>query len=235
MRSGHLEHLAKTARQSLHDHHQHHHAAQHQHDGLDHICPDHGLDAADDGVERHEAASDHHTPGAVQAGDFLNQKRQKVQNGADAHQLREDECGRAIDAHAGPVAHFQIFIRGGQRIAPEDRNEKHHGDDGCQRQHEIGQIAQPGRLEAVCRIGQEGDTADGGADQTEPDHPAGKLPAAQKILFSRGVAAGEVEPDGEHTQQVDDQCGHIDQGKFHAQANPSGVSCCCSVCAGCAA
>ena len=214
-RRGFPEHLTQAAGQRFHHHPDAQQPADHQHHGLQHVGPDHRVDAADNGVQADEQAGADDRRGRRHVHQLLDQQRQQPQDHRQAHQLGDDERQGAVHPHAGAEALFQKLVGAGHVAAPEKRQEHIGGHEQRHRQRQVGQIAQPAGLERVRRVGQEGDRADRGAHQGEADHPSPEAPPADEILLGAGIAAGEVKPDQQHHRQVGQQHPPVEQRQGH--------------------
>ena len=136
--AGLLEDLVQAAGQCIQYHPQADDAAEQQNHGLQHVGPDHRIDAADHGVQPDKEAAQHNGGGGGQVGDLLDQQRQQPQNHGQAHQLCHQKGHGAIHTNGRAVALFEKFVGAGHIAAPEKRQEHESGHQHGGQQGQVG-------------------------------------------------------------------------------------------------
>ena len=181
-----------------------------QHDRLQHIGPDHSLNAAEHGVKRAQHTHRDDAPVYIPAGDRRQRHRRQQDDDAHSTQLEHRETGAAEFAQATAEAHFQILVNARDVQSPIKRQET---KDDQRHHHRDGQVEDepcPVGAERPGRDGEERDRAELGGENTQAGRPPHDALAGDKKVVNRPAAAREpkAHPDEHaHVANQDDPVG----------------------------
>ena len=169
----------------------------HQEDALNDVGPDHGLDAADQGVEHGYRSQNQDHAGDVPPRQQGRGQRQKVVGDADVGNPADQKGGGAVGARGVAEPLFQVFV-GRHAHAP---TVEQHDASGKQQHHDqrdqMGGDQKHVVVEDVSGMSHEGGAPANGAQDGEGHHPSRNAARGQKVVLGGLLPPGKVGPPAE--------------------------------------
>ena len=213
LHAGGLKNRAPAAVNLADDNQQRRERAAKQHDRLQHIRPDHRLDAAEHGVERAQHTHRDDAPAHIPAGDRRERHRRQQDDDAHPAQLEHREAGAAEFSQATAETHLEVFVNARDVQSPIKRQETINDQRHHQHDRHVEKKPRPVRAERLGRDGEERDRAELRRENTQAGRPPHDAFAGDKIVVDRFAAARKPKAHPDEHGHVTSQHNPVDRAE----------------------
>ena len=217
-------HLGESSLNPVEHHDQQIGDAEIDHDKLDHVGPDHRLDAAGHRVKRRADADDHHEPHDRNPGERSERDGRRIDHHADVERPHQQEETAADQPDAERKTLFEILIRRDDSEIQEETDKDEDDDRSRQKRR---QIPDSEPLETVAEeVGRTAEDADR-ADQCGEDRHARPPPrdrvSGHEELLRVVLFVQELRRHQHESGEIDEQNQVIKPVESHFQKPPFGM------------